>query len=407
MKLSSYESILREFMPKPLQERRDYGTEGMDALEQNAMSLLDKGIKLPMMLELRLRKRLKKSSIIDYPQDSLCPLIWDLKQPPSLKPAIRRKILSSLFNLLTINFRNYKDWVTEVTLTGSIVTNQYNSSTDIDVNVSIDYDVFRKYNLDLTRHISNDLELRKFIRQKVYKLNGEKLAGDHPVKFFVIGKGRRLESDFVYDLLENKWLKSPILVDKSFDPDVEFVGPRYKALQIISSVIPFILETKVHLSDLIRLEEANRDVSNIRETLKSNINELKQIQEKLKRIRKSRFENEEIDLLGYAFSKNWEFNNIVFKYLERYCFNKPLEVLKLLLSNEEKEQLKKLDFVNLKKNVQAIIKRCPKRVQDDRPKSEQQWCLFDSEGEKLLGRHPTKEDALKQERVIQIHKHIK
>lgn len=58
-------------------------------------------------------------------------------------------------------------------------------------------------------------------------------------------------------------------------------------------------------------------------------------------------------------------------------------------------------------NKQAIIKRCPKKNQDDRPKSEQQWCLFDSKGERLLGRHPSKEKALDQERAIQIHKHMK
>jgi hypothetical protein len=64
-------------------------------------------------------------------------------------------------------------------------------------------------------------------------------------------------------------------------------------------------------------------------------------------------------------------------------------------------------FTNSEQIIEAVIKRCPKRVKDDRPNSQQQWCLFDSEGEKLLGRHPTKEDALKQERVVQIHKHMK
>jgi hypothetical protein len=54
---------------------------------------------------------------------------------------------------------------------------------------------------------------------------------------------------------------------------------------------------------------------------------------------------------------------------------------------------------------EAKIKRCPKKDQDERPKCDQQWCLYDSKGEKLLGRHPTKEDALAQERAIQIHKH--
>jgi hypothetical protein len=60
---------------------------------------------------------------------------------------------------------------------------------------------------------------------------------------------------------------------------------------------------------------------------------------------------------------------------------------------------------NYEKIIEAVIKRCPKVDQDDRPKSQQQYCLYTHDESRLLGRHPTKEDALKQERVIQIHKH--
>jgi predicted nucleotidyltransferase len=348
MKSSSYESILRELVPRKLQERRDYAEWGMDQLEKNALELLDKGIKLPMMLELRLRERLekaKKASIIDYPKASLCPQMWDLsKQSPVIKTDVRNKILSILRKVLSINFVNYKKWVSEVTLTGSMVTNQYTPETDVDVNVSIDYDVFRECNPDLTRHISNDLDLRNFIRNKVYKLNGEKVAGDHLVKFFVIGKGGRLESDFVFDVLSDKWITSPpILVDKDFDVDDEFAGPRYKAIQIMLSIVPFLLKVKVHLGDLIKLEIAGKDTSKIRQELKNNIDDLNVVCDKLKEIRKVRFEKDhDIDLLGYAFSKNWEYNNIVFKYLEKYGFSKPFKILDVVLTNEEKKRLKGL-----------------------------------------------------------------
>jgi len=54
----------------------------------------------------------------------------------------------------------------------------------------------------------------------------------------------------------------------------------------------------------------------------------------------------------------------------------------------------------------AIIKKCPKKDLDpNRPKSEQIWCLYDSKGERLLGRFPTKEKALEHERAIQYFKH--
>ena len=56
-------------------------------------------------------------------------------------------------------------------------------------------------------------------------------------------------------------------------------------------------------------------------------------------------------------------------------------------------------------NEVAIIKRCPKKDKDERPDSKQQWCLYTKDEDRLLGRHPTKEKALAQERVVQIHKH--
>jgi len=53
----------------------------------------------------------------------------------------------------------------------------------------------------------------------------------------------------------------------------------------------------------------------------------------------------------------------------------------------------------------AVIKKCREQDHDDRPASEQRWCLYTHDGKKLLGRHPSKESALKQERAIQVHKH--
>lgn len=37
--------------------------------------------------------------------------------------------------------------------------------------------------------------------------------------------------------------------------------------------------------------------------------------------------------------------------------------------------------------------------------SSQKWCLWDSKAKKILGRHPTRSRALRQERAIQVRKH--
>jgi len=56
-------------------------------------------------------------------------------------------------------------------------------------------------------------------------------------------------------------------------------------------------------------------------------------------------------------------------------------------------------------DTKAIIRRCPKKDKDNRPSDKQKYCLYTSDGSKLLGRHPSKEKALRQERAIQKHKH--
>jgi hypothetical protein len=50
----------------------------------------------------------------------------------------------------------------------------------------------------------------------------------------------------------------------------------------------------------------------------------------------------------------------------------------------------------------AIVKSCRAEDQDDRPASEQKVCLYSHEG-KLLGRHPSKDSAVKQEQAIKAH----
>lgn len=54
----------------------------------------------------------------------------------------------------------------------------------------------------------------------------------------------------------------------------------------------------------------------------------------------------------------------------------------------------------------GIIQRCRARdMKKGRPKRSQQWCLWDSKGKRILGRHPSRKRAVRQERLIQVRKH--
>lgn len=54
----------------------------------------------------------------------------------------------------------------------------------------------------------------------------------------------------------------------------------------------------------------------------------------------------------------------------------------------------------------GVIRRCRKRDIDPK-RPGKKICLYDHQGRKLLGRHPSRASALRQERAIQIHKHTR
>jgi hypothetical protein len=54
----------------------------------------------------------------------------------------------------------------------------------------------------------------------------------------------------------------------------------------------------------------------------------------------------------------------------------------------------------------GVIKRCRKSdLTSKKPKSKQQWCLWTKSESRIIGRHPSKSRAVKQERLIEMKKH--
>lgn len=54
----------------------------------------------------------------------------------------------------------------------------------------------------------------------------------------------------------------------------------------------------------------------------------------------------------------------------------------------------------------GVIVPCRKKdVVSAKPKSKQRWCLWTKSKSRILGRHPSRSKAVKQERLIQMKKH--
>jgi hypothetical protein len=55
--------------------------------------------------------------------------------------------------------------------------------------------------------------------------------------------------------------------------------------------------------------------------------------------------------------------------------------------------------------ILEVIKKCKASDKDSRPDKEQKICLYTKDGKRLLGRHPNKKSAFRQEKVVQMKKH--
>jgi len=299
-------------------------------------------------------KENKQASQIDPPRPSLSPTLWEYKTDglPRLKDEAKWFIINPLFDILRQHkLRHPEKWVYRISLTGSITTNQYHNDTDVDINVEIDFPLFLKYNPELGLSLKNWLGIRSFLRRIIYKLNGVTFPNsEHERQYFVISKGRVLESDNWYDVVREVWYKGPNLVDFEFIPDKEFQEIKEQAEEVIKDIISLFGHIKYEVANMLRIkrqfEEAsvfNNDLLGLFEDYRRHI---KASYYSIKKIQKEVFETREdiyskhynqLDFpTSYRYSRNWSAPNIFYKYVEKSgVLKSPEEYLKNLMSEEE------------------------------------------------------------------------
>jgi hypothetical protein len=275
----------------------------------------------------------KKASQIDCPRKTLNPLIWNDGPSPEIRSSVRFQIINSLVNILRNNgFSNPWEWIVGIKIVGSQTTNQYHNKSDIDINIETDYDILRQTNAKMN-FISN-MDTRQYLRRIIYKLNDKPISGTTiPMKYFVIGKGHVLESDAIYDLLEERWIKNPVLIPADFNPDHVFRIERMTALSMIGHYNNLVGEASILVKDLEHLDSCKSSpyYTQKRRILHEKaviiMNEIKNEQKKLKEIRQKRFKEKESVYPSYHLSKNWTSGNIIFKYVQLYGYDRIMDIL--------------------------------------------------------------------------------
>lgn len=153
---------------------------------------------------------MQSESVLDSPKEGLDPVVWSPDEDGSyvLSPEARNKVRNVVAWILrNTNFREFR-----ANLTGSIASNQWKDDSDIDVHVG---------SPDVTDE--NKDELNRELRRKFeeFAANDPEAAriGNHPIEVYLQANPYQdLMSVGCYDIVDDKWLSGPQIVDPDYDP---------------------------------------------------------------------------------------------------------------------------------------------------------------------------------------------
>jgi hypothetical protein len=294
-------------------------------------------------------------SSIDFPRMEMDTTVWDLpnKHKPILKFSNKEKILK-LIKLYPVY--NLFDIIKEIRIVGSICSNQYISTTDIDIHMIVDEEKFDKA-------ITGKFETREKAIKDLMKYSREAAHQElthiakHPLELYIqLNLEQDMFSDGVYNVMTMEWLKGPLIRDFDFDPyvyynhlagdirkmaqemDIEFGELKrdtidYDVIKTAISGLPIEKQIKLRSRLTLKISEVEEDIKKLM-LLK------KDIVDKRHNVTRSKESDSEYEII-----------NTEFKFLDRYEYLKIIKDLEKIVEDDvvEPEEIEKVKALLLKK----------------------------------------------------------
>ena len=269
---------------------------------------------------------MKLESVIDAPKSELCPDIWEhVEDSYRLIPSVREQLLilaQKLCDLAKLNFKTM-----DVHITGSITSNQYTESADIDMH----FQFIKGHNI---REFSEITQSRFKEAVNELKNQGENLyIGTHPIEvYYQPNKFQDYMSIGCYDLKNDKWLVGPELKDLSYNPysDLykEIQKKSHKIIEDVRNVIFDVYEkavvfTKVHkFNPTNELTQDEKDIAqHAFSDLRTSLTHAKKLYEQARNTRKIQSSPTSIEqALKFRNDKNWKIADASFKLMDKFGY---------------------------------------------------------------------------------------
>ena len=273
--------------------------------------------------------KLLKESVIDPVRSDLSPEIWKKDGGTYvMHDDVKQTILDMLDRYPLLDLR---DLAQKIRITGSICTDQYTNTADIDVHLIID---------------PNDLESAKTPQDwqkdviKYFRGEGLEMIGLHPIEVYLQYDPTQEDvyADAVYDLMTDTWEKDPLINRPGYDPIEDYKDAYAEMQSIVADTDDALSELRRDVIDFDVLKSSLADTTPTQRTLLK-----KHMQEKLDEITASIEELAEdreawSDMRKKSSSpdsakadiekvRQWKDKNAVFKFLQRYQYMRIIKAL--------------------------------------------------------------------------------
>ena len=277
-------------------------------------------------------------SVIDFPKDSLCPDIWEkvidetgTEETWRLVVDVEDKILN-IVQMLCKDAKLIYDNM-RVFITGSITSNTYNRTADVDVHIRLTKPI-REFSSITQNRINSamkhlDAEWREAGQDPAFVKSWK----GHPLQFYYqTDEFQDFMSIGVYDVKNRNWIVGPELKDPCYNPYSELYKEiQAKAGQLIKDIRDKILDvyekavvfTKVHRSE--PANELPKDVVDIAQhafsDLLNSITAATDLYENARQVRKVYSSPTSIEqALKFRSSKKWKIADAAFKLMDKFGY---------------------------------------------------------------------------------------
>lgn len=284
-------------------------------------------------------------SSIDFPREGLDSQVWDSEGEDSfvLRSEVKEQILDFLDKYPDrdiIGLAKEEDGEPTIHIVGSICTNQYTDTSDIDVHVVLDPDE------ELFQDEDGRSEVKRWFESHREEYGA--FVGEHSIEVYLqINEKQDLASDGVYRMMSDEWVKGPKIVGTDYDPYDDFSHIFVELQDLVKDTDVLMGELK---RDVIDYDTISKAIGHLPEEqkekllgkMKAKLEEIEQDIEKLYAERKNMVDvRKRVDrttpeqaIKDAELSKEWDDANALFKFMDRYRYLKIIGDLEDVASDD-------------------------------------------------------------------------